>query len=74
MIREVGKSKAMEMILTGETIDAKEAHRIGLVKDVYSPETLIDEAILLASKISWYSMPALSLAKQSINAAYESNL
>ena len=64
----------MEMILTGEIIDAKEAHRIGLVKDLYSPETLLDEAVILASKIARYSMPALSLAKQAVNAAYESSL
>jgi len=51
------------MIMTGESIDAKEALWVGLIKDIYSPETLLEEAIILGSKMAWMSMTALSYAK-----------
>lgn len=44
MIKAVGKSKAMEMILTGDMMDANEAKSLGLVSNVYDKEILIDEA------------------------------
>ena len=64
----------MELITTGETIDAKEALAWGLVKNVYSPDTLIEEAIILATKMARMPMVALSFAKQTINNSYETSL
>lgn len=49
--RLVGKGRALEMLLTGEPIDAAEAHRIGLVNRVVKKESLLDEARALAKKI-----------------------
>ena len=55
MIRAIGKSRAMEHILTGNFITAQEADKYGLVSRVYPPGTLIEEAILLGEKISSFS-------------------
>src|ERR1051325_3056057 len=49
--RLVGKGRALELLLTGEPIDAAEAHRIGLVNRVVKKEALLDEAKALAKKI-----------------------
>ena len=74
LIREIGKSKAMKMITTGEFIDAAEAHRIGLVSDVFPVDTMLDSAIDLAKKMAKFSMTSLSFSKKTINHAYESGL
>ena len=49
--RLIGKSKALEIMLTGEMIDAQEAYRIGLINRVTHPEQLMDACISLAKKI-----------------------
>jgi enoyl-CoA hydratase len=74
LTRAVGKSVAMEMILTGEPIDAREAYRLGLVARVVPDELLVEDALALAAKIATKSPLALRLAKEAVNAAYEMTL
>ena len=74
LTRAVGKSVAMEMILTGEPIDAREAHRLGLVARVVPNELVVEDALALAAKIATKSPLALRLAKEAVNAAYEMSL
>ncbi|MBI3634705.1 MAG: enoyl-CoA hydratase/isomerase family protein [Candidatus Rokubacteria bacterium] len=65
--RIVGLTRAMEMILTGEIIDAGEARRIGLVSRVAPPEALLDEALALAARLARGPARALAAAKAAIN-------
>lgn len=74
LTRAVGKSAAMEMILTGVPIDAREAHRLGLVARVVPNELLVEDALALAAKIATKSPLALRMAKEAVNAAYEMSL
>ncbi|XP_011502155.1 PREDICTED: probable enoyl-CoA hydratase, mitochondrial isoform X2 [Ceratosolen solmsi marchali] len=74
LTRAVGKSKAMEIVLTGQQFSAQEAERSGLVSKIFPPEQLISEAIKLAEKIASHSHIALALAKDSVNKAYETTL
>jgi enoyl-CoA hydratase len=74
LTRAVGKSVAMEMILTGEPIDAREALRLGLVARVVPSELVIEDALALAARIATRSPLALRLAKEAVNAAYEMSL
>jgi enoyl-CoA hydratase len=72
--RAVGKSKAMDLVLTGRTMDAQEAERAGLVARVVPSDKLLDEAIAIAAAIGEHSLPAVMMAKESVNRAYESSL
>src|SRR5262249_25986678 len=74
LTRAIGKSKAMEMILTGRRMDAAEAERSGLVARVVKPEVLIDEAVATAAKIASFSRPAVMMAKEAVNRAFETTL
>ena len=74
LIREIGKSKAMEMILTGEFIKAQEAMNLGVVSKVVEQDKLLDEAIKTAEKIATFSRPTIAIAKDCVNAAYENHL
>lgn len=74
LARLVGVSKAKELIFTGDTIDAQEALRIGLVNQVVSPEALIEEAKNLANKIMEVSPTAVRIAKTVINRGSDANL
>ena len=74
LTRAVGKSTAMEMILTGEPIDAREAHRLGLVARVVPNELLVEDALALAAAIATKSPVAVRVAKEAVNAAYEMSL
>ncbi|CAF3059726.1 unnamed protein product [Rotaria socialis] len=72
--RYVGKSKAMEMVLTGDRINAKEAEKIGLVSAVFPVDKLVDEAIKTAEKIASHSRIVVQLAKEAVNTAFETTL
>jgi enoyl-CoA hydratase len=74
LTRFIGKSKAMEMVLTGRMMDAQEAERSGLVSRVVPLAELRGEALKVAEKISQMSMPILMMAKESVNRSYESTL
>lgn len=74
LARFVGKSKAMDMVLTGRTMDAAEAERCGLVSRLVPTATLIDEALRSASLIAGYSTPVTLLAKEAVNRAFETSL
>ncbi len=74
LTRFVGKSKAMDMILTARMMDAAEAERSGLVSRVVPADTLLDEAIAAASKIAGHSPLAVSMNKELVEAAYETTL
>ena len=74
LTRYVGKSKAMEMCLSGRMMDAAEAERAGLVARVVPAASLMDEAMGLAEKIAGHSLPILMMAKESVNRAYETTL
>ncbi len=72
--RFVGKSKAMEMCLTGRMMDAAEAERCGLVSRVVPAAELVDEALKTAAKIAALSRPVTMMAKESVNRAFETTL
>jgi enoyl-CoA hydratase len=72
--RAVGKSKAMEMVLTGRMIDAVEAERAGLVSRIVAADKLIDEAVAAAEAICALSGPSVAMAKACVNRAFESAL
>jgi enoyl-CoA hydratase len=74
LIRAVGKSKAMELCLTGRMMDAEEAERSGLVARVVPASELLPEARKLAQKIASMSLPAAMMTKETINRAYETSL
>ena len=74
LTRAVGKSKAMEMCLTGRMMDAAEAERSNLVARVVPHDTLLDEALKTAAQIA--SMPPMAAIanKEMVNAAFETSL
>jgi enoyl-CoA hydratase len=74
LTRAIGKSRAMEMVLTGEPIDAREALRMGLVSRVVPDELLVEDALTLAASIATKSPLALRLAKEAVNVAFEMSL
>jgi enoyl-CoA hydratase len=74
LTRFVGKSKAMEMVLTGRMMDAQEAERAGLVSRVVPLDSLMDEAMKAADTISGLSRPVVMMAKESVDRAYETTL
>ena len=74
LTRLVGKSKAMEMCLTGRMMDAVEAERAGLVSRVVPVADLMSEALKCAQKIASASVPATLMAKEVVNRAYETTL
>ncbi len=74
LTRFVGKSKAMEMCLTGRMMDAEEAERAGLVSRIVPVDQLLDEAIKTADRIASLSRPAVFMAKEAVNRAYETTL
>ncbi len=74
LTRFVGKSKAMDMCLTGRMMDVQEAERSGLVSRVVAIDDLMDEAIKAAQIIADKSLPIAVMTKEAINTAYETTL
>ncbi|MDO9459684.1 MAG: enoyl-CoA hydratase [Alphaproteobacteria bacterium] len=74
LTRFVGKSKAMEMCLTGRMMDAVEAERSGLVSRIIPAADLVAEALKVAAVIAEKSLPIAMMTKESINRAYEVSL
>jgi enoyl-CoA hydratase len=74
LVRSVGKSKAMELVLTGKIIDAKEALDYGLVSKVVELNILNKEVEDLAQSIASKSLPVLMLAKEAVIRSYETTL
>lgn len=74
LTRAVGKSRAMEMILTGARVSAAEAARMGLVSRAVPAAELMDEARHVAGKIAQYSPLVVAKAKECVNAAFEGSL
>jgi enoyl-CoA hydratase len=74
LTRSVGKAKAMDLCLTGRMMDAEEAERAGLVARVVPAAKLMDEAMKAAAKVASLSRPAVMLAKEAVNRAYETTL
>ena len=74
LTRFVGKSKAMDMCLTGRMMDAAEAERSGLVSRVVPAAELVEEAVKAAAKIADFSLPSVMMAKEAVNRSYETTL
>ncbi|KAF6027249.1 ECHS1 [Bugula neritina] len=74
LTQAVGKSKAMEMVLTGDQISAQEALQFGLVANVYPVEELVDKVMEKAEKIASMSQIATGMAKEAVNSSYEMTL
>ncbi|WP_436643614.1 enoyl-CoA hydratase [Microbaculum sp. FT89] len=74
LTRFVGKSKAMDMCLTGRMMDAAEAERSGLVSRIVPADELVDTAMDVAAKIADMSLPAVMMIKESVDRAYETTL
>jgi enoyl-CoA hydratase len=74
LTRVVGKSKAMDMILTGRMMDAAEAERSNLVCRVVPAADLVAEALKMGEKIASLSAPSVAMAKEAVNVAYETTL
>jgi enoyl-CoA hydratase len=72
--RAISKAKAMDLCLTARMMDAAEAERAGLVSRVVPDGRVLEEALAAAATIAEYSLPAVMIAKESINRAYESTL
>src|SRR3712207_4479617 len=67
LTRAIGKSKAMEMIVTGRMMDAQEAERANLVARVVPNDQVMAEAVKLGEKIAALSAPAVAAAKEAVN-------
>jgi len=74
LTRFVGKAKAMDLVLTGRMMDAAEAERAGLVSRVVAADDLVEEAVKAAQIIASFSLPAVMMAKEAVNRAYETTL
>jgi enoyl-CoA hydratase len=74
LTRAIGKSKAMEMVLTGRYMSAREAEQLGLVARVVPIEVYLDEALKLANEIAARPPIAVRFAKEAINKAFETSL
>ena len=69
--RAVGKAKAMDLVLSARMMDAREAESAGLVSRVVAADKVVEEAIGTANAIASFSLPAVMMAKEAVNRAYE---
>jgi enoyl-CoA hydratase len=74
LTRAVGKSKAMEMCLTGRKMDAEEAERAGLVSRIVPAAELLDEAMSVAATIAEKSLPVAMMVKEAVNRSFDTTL
>jgi len=74
LTRAVGKAKAMELCLTGRTMDAAEAERAGLVSSIVPSVELLADAQKTAETIAGMSLPITMMAKEAVNRAFETSL
>jgi len=74
LTRAIGKSKAMEMILTGNQMTAQDAEKAGLVSRVVPADKLVTEAMETATKIASFSKPIVGMCKEAVNSAFENTL
>ncbi|MEF3366843.1 enoyl-CoA hydratase [Methylocystis sp. 9N] len=74
LTRAVGKAKAMDLVLTGRMMGAEEAERAGLVARVVPAAELVVEALKTAAAIAALSLPAVLIAKEAVNRAFETTL
>jgi enoyl-CoA hydratase len=74
LTRAVGKSKAMDLCLTGRHMDAAEAEQCGLVARIVPAADVVSEALKAAEKIANLSLPAVMTAKEAVNRAFETTL
>jgi enoyl-CoA hydratase len=74
LARALGKAKTMDLVLTGRMMDAAEAERSGLVARVLPAADLLAEALKTAEKIAAFSRPAVLMAKEAVNQAFETGL
>ncbi|XP_059139626.1 enoyl-CoA hydratase, mitochondrial-like isoform X1 [Physella acuta] len=74
LVRAIGKSKAMELVLTGYRISAQEAEKAGLVSKVFPPDQLVNEAVKTAEKIASFSKVITAMCKEAVNTGYDLTL
>ena len=74
LTRAIGKSKAMDMVLTGRMMEGEEAERAGLVARLVEDDQVFDTAMEIAQTIAAKSRPVVSVAKEAVNAAFEMSL
>ena len=74
LTRFVGKSKAMDMVLTGRMMDAAEAERSGLVSRVLPAENFVEEVVRIAALVAGHGGPSVQAAKEAVNRAQETTL
>ena len=74
LARLLGKGKAMDLCLTGEVIEAFEAHRLGIVSRLVPPGQAVTHAIEIARKIAGFSLPVVMMIKESVARAFETTL
>ncbi len=74
LTKSIGKSLAMDMVLTGRTIDAQEAKLAGIVARVVPGADLLQTALEAAHQIAGLNAPAVTMAKEAVNYAHQSNL
>lgn len=74
LTKAIGKSRAMELTLTGDFIDSETAEKWGLVSRVVPDESLMEEALKLADKIASFSQPIVAMAKECVNKSFDLSL
>ncbi|KAK7067308.1 putative enoyl-CoA hydratase, mitochondrial [Halocaridina rubra] len=74
LTKAVGKSRAMQMCLTGDMITAQQANDWGLVSSIHPPDKLVDEAIKLGERIATHSKVVVAVCKEAVNSSFELSL